>query len=91
MIAFTSYDKERQADALFVANIDGSNLKMISYAFPSEKLYNTAWSPNGKAVAVVENSDLYICPVDGKTAPVKMTDKNKMPLIMNTTKFMWIE
>jgi hypothetical protein len=91
MIAYTAVDAKSGRDALYIARIDGSDAKIIAYSLPSEHLYNTAWSPDGKAVAVVENSDLYICPVDVKTNTVKVTDKNKIPLVMDIAKFMWRE
>lgn len=91
MIAYTAADAKSGRDALYIARIDGSDTKIIARSLPSERLYNTAWSPDGKAVAVVENADLYICSVDGKTATVKVTDKNKTPLVMDIAKFMWRE
>lgn len=91
MIAYTAVDTKSGRDALYIAKIDGSDTKIIAWSLPSERLYNTAWSPDGKAVAVVENNDLYICPVDGKINTVKVTDKNKTPLVMDIAKFMWRE
>jgi TolB protein len=79
-----SWDRERIAftrpGGIYVADRDGRNVKLV---LRRPQAYSLAWSPSGKAIAFVSDSDVYTVPASGGAART-VTRKTKPWMLHNT-------